>query len=106
MFLAPMDRYRIDESSCKIVCLGSPIRRKWIQQGPKLQSRWMPPIENGFNEGWSEQGESQDAADVGLVDLLGCCKLCPASGRREQSLSPLRCRRAAAGCPEIRNEHF
>src|SRR5262245_32238816 len=35
----------------------------------------MPPIENGFDEGWSEQGESQDAADVGLVDLLGGGKL-------------------------------
>jgi len=35
----------------------------------------MPPIENGFDEIWSEQGESQDAADVGLVDLLGGGKL-------------------------------
>jgi hypothetical protein len=31
----------------------------------------MPPIENRLDEGWSEQGESQDAADVGLVDVLG-----------------------------------
>src|SRR5262245_21396392 len=60
---------------CEVVWLGSPIRRKWIQQGPKLQSRWMPPIENRLDEVWSEQGESQDAADVRLVDLLGCSKL-------------------------------
>src|SRR5262245_36713738 len=60
---------------CEVVWLGSPIRRKWIQQGSKLQPRWMPPIENRLNEVWSEQGESQDAADVGLVDLLGCGKL-------------------------------
>src|SRR5262245_2133619 len=36
----------------------------------------MPPIENRLDEGWSEQGESQNAADVGLVDLVGCGKLC------------------------------
>src|SRR5262249_36734882 len=60
---------------CEVVCLGSPIRGKWIQQGTKLQARWMPPIENRLDEGWSEQGESQNAADVGLVDLLGCGKL-------------------------------
>jgi len=35
----------------------------------------LPPIENGFDEIWSEQDESQDAADVGLVDLLGGGKL-------------------------------
>src|SRR5262245_43668386 len=35
----------------------------------------MPPIENGFDKVRSEQGESQDAADVGLVDLLGGGKL-------------------------------
>src|SRR5262245_24166168 len=64
--------FRVTTSKCG---LGSPIRWKWTQEGPKLQSRWMPPIENGFDEIWSEQGESRDAADVGLVDLLGGGKL-------------------------------
>jgi hypothetical protein len=62
-------------SLCEIMYLGSPIRWKCIQQGPKLQPRWMPPIENRLDEAWSEQGKSQDAADIGLVDLLGCGKI-------------------------------
>jgi hypothetical protein len=69
------DREKTADPSCEIVCLGSPIGWKWIQQGPKLQFRWMPPIENRLDQVWSEQGESQDAADVGLVDLLDGGKL-------------------------------
>jgi hypothetical protein len=35
----------------------------------------MPPIENRLDEGWSQKAKSQNAADVGLVDLLGGGKL-------------------------------
>src|SRR5262245_27593490 len=59
------------------MCLGSPIRWKWIQQRPKLQPSCMPPVENRLDEVRSEQGESQNAANVGLVDLLGGGKHAP-----------------------------
>src|SRR5262249_51830047 len=55
--------------------LGQSNPMEWIQQGPKLHSRWMVPIENRLDEGWSEQAESQNATDIRLVDLRGGGKL-------------------------------
>src|SRR5580704_11568783 len=41
----------------------------------EFQGSWLLSFENGFGEGWGEQGEAQDAAEVGFVDRLGFGKV-------------------------------
>ena len=35
----------------------------------------LPAVQNRFNDLRREQGQSQDPANIGLVDLLGCSEL-------------------------------
>jgi hypothetical protein len=37
----------------------------------QLEVRWLPPLQNGFDDLRCEQCEPQDAAEVGFVDRLG-----------------------------------
>jgi hypothetical protein len=48
-----------------------PLDREWFQQIVELERGWLPAFENGFDDGGRQQGEAQDAAEVGFVDGLG-----------------------------------
>jgi hypothetical protein len=52
-----------------------PLDSKLLEEVVEFQGSWLLSFENGFGEGWGEQGEAQDAAEVGFVDRLGFGKV-------------------------------
>jgi hypothetical protein len=49
----------------------SPLYRKPLQQILELQPRRLTPAQNRLDYIGRQQGQPQDATDVGLVDFLG-----------------------------------
>ena len=45
-----------------------PFERETLEQIVKLEGLRLSTFEDGFDDGWREQGEAQDSAEIGFVD--------------------------------------
>jgi hypothetical protein len=88
-----------------------PLQRKLLHEVIQLEGGRLFSFQDGFDDFGREQGEAEDAAEVGFVDGFGFCEvpdggvvagLQRASDRRARSPSPACCRRACERVPRAR----
>lgn len=56
--------------------MSRPAQWERLQQRIQLQTRRLPPTQNRLDDVRRQQGQTQDATDVGRIDLLGGGDLC------------------------------